>query len=291
MELDWSIVFESVDARACNDRALVMQSMSIPFQVVNEEGRSVLLVPTMQAEKAKFELWQYEQENQPRKMLQRRPLPPAQNGIPGVIIYVLTLLLVGWLAGDRAFGYDWIGSGRVDGVLIRSGEWWRAVTALTLHGGLRHLLGNIAFGVFFGLVAGRLLGPGVTWLAVVISATAANLLNTVLLESSHRSVGASTAVFATLGLVAGFVWSSKLMAQHRWAYRLGPIVGGLALLAYTGTGDENTDIGAHLSGFACGFGSGIILTWWSSYLCARHLQLISGALALLIVGFAWMAAL
>ena len=291
MEVDWSAIFESPDARACNDRALVMQSQGIPFQIINEESRSLLLVPSAAAEKAKYELWQYEQENRPRGVLQRRPLPPPQNGIPGVVIYVTILCAVAWLAGEGAFGYDWIAAGRVDGELIRQGEWWRAITALTLHGGLRHLLGNIAFGVFFGLVCGRLLGSGVTWFTVLLTATGANLLNTLFLESSHRSVGASTAVFAALGLVAGFVWHSRLMAQSRWAYRLGPIVGGLALLMYTGTGDENTDIGAHLLGFACGFGGGLVLTWLSHYLNNRRIQLASGALALLILLSAWLQAL
>ncbi len=38
------------------------------------------------------------------------------------------------------------------------------------------------------------------------------------------------------GLVAGFVWHGRLMAQDRWSYRYGPVVGGLALLMFTGTG-------------------------------------------------------
>jgi hypothetical protein len=208
MDMDWSIVFDGPDKRACNERALVLQSQNIPFRIVDDESGSLLLVPAMVAERAKFEIWQYEQENRPRRKLERRPLPPPQNGIPGVIAYVLVLCVVGWLAGEGAFSRDWLTSGRVDGVLLRQGEWWRAITALTLHSGLRHLLGNIAFGVFFGLVAGRLLGSGVTWLVVVIAAAAGNVLNTILLDSAHRSVGASTAVFATLGLVAGFVWRS-----------------------------------------------------------------------------------
>jgi hypothetical protein len=37
-----------------------------------------------------------------------------------------------------------------------------------------------------------------------------------LLESTHRAVGASTAVFAALGLIAGYVWRGKLMRQDRW---------------------------------------------------------------------------
>ena len=86
----------------------------------------------------------------------------------------------------------------------------------------------------------------------------------VLLKLQTRSmppVGMMTVVFPPRGpcLVAGFVWRGRLMMQDRWAYRVGPIVGGVALLAFTGTGDESTDVGAHLLGFVCGFGAGLLL--------------------------------
>ena len=112
----------------------------------------------------------------------------------------------------------------------------------------------MVFGAFFGILAGGLIGPGIAWLAILVAAAFANTLNAFLLDEGHRAIGASTAVFAALGLVSGFVWRSKLMAQEKWAWRLGPIVGGIALLAYTGTGGPNTDVGAHLAGFVCGFG-------------------------------------
>jgi hypothetical protein len=81
------------------------------------------------------------------------------------------------------------------------------------------------------------------------------------------------------------------MSQERWPYRLGPIVGGIALLAYTGTGDENTDIGAHLSGFVCGFGGGMALTYFAASLPGRKIQLASGIAAATIVAVAWAVAL
>jgi len=290
MDADWSVVYDDGSKRACNDRALVLHSLDIPYKMATGDSGMMLLVPAAFFEKARYELWQYEQENHPASVPQRSPLPIAQNGVPGVIVFVVLMCLVAWLAGMSAFGVDWLAAGRVDGELIRDGEWWRSITALTLHAGLRHLLGNLAFGLFFGLLAGRLLGSGVTWLAVVLCAGTANVVNTLLLESSHRSVGASTAVFATLGLIAGFVWRSKLMAQDRWAYRLGPVVGGMALLAYSGTGDANTDIGAHLTGFVCGFGGGMLLSRVSHGLANLRLQQSSGAAALLIVFLAWAVA-
>ena len=112
-----------------------------------------------------------------------------------------------------------------------------------------------------------------------------------LLVPSHRAIGASTAVFAALGLLSGFVWRGKLMAQDRWPYRLGPIVGGLALLAYTGTGDENTDIGAHLAGFVCGFAAGMLLIRATDRFGDRRLQRAAGIAAAGIVVACWTVAL
>jgi rhomboid protease GluP len=251
----------------------------------------LLVVPAEMLEKAKYELWQYEQEN--RKPQPRAPgiTPAYESGVPGVAVYVAVICLVAWLAGEAVFNRDWFQVGRVDGELIHDGEWWRTITALTLHSGVRHLAGNIVFGTLFGLMAGRLVGSGVAWFGIVVASAAANFLNTSLLESTHRAIGASTAVFAALGLVSGFVWRAKLMAQDRWPLRLGPIVGGIALLAYTGTGDANTDIGAHLAGFVCGFLSGMLLTLAAPYLKQESLQLGGGIAAIAIVVCAWVVAL
>ena len=112
-----------------------------------------------------------------------------------------------------------------------------------------------------------------------------------LLESAHKSIGASTAVFAALGLIAGFVWRGQFMAQDRWSYRYGPIVGGLALLMFTGTGGENTDIGAHLLGFVCGFATGMLLIALGPLPTDRRAQGFSGGVALALVAAAWLVAL
>ena len=94
------------------------------------------------------------------------------------------------------------------------------------------------------------------------------------------SIGASTAVFATLGILAGYVWRGQLMAQDRWSTRFGPIIGGLALLMFTGTGDENTDIGAHLLGFVCGFATGMLLTVIGKMPAPPRTQRAAGGIAL-----------
>lgn len=269
----------------------MLHALGIPYELLSAEHQTMILVPDEYVEKAKYELWQYDDENKQQKTRGARITPVYQNGVPGVAIYVIIICLVAWFAGEALLNRDWFALGRVDGELIRNGEWWRSVTALTLHSGIRHLAGNIVFGILFGLMAGRLVGSGVAWFTIVVASAAANFLNTSLLASAHRAIGASTAVFAALGLVSGFSWRAKLMAQDRWPYRLGPIIGGIALLAYTGTGDANTDIGAHLAGFVCGFVSGTLLTIAANYLTRRRLQLAGGIAAISMVAIAWIVAL
>lgn len=286
-------MFESRSRKECADRSLVLHSLDIRYEVVEDGRRSLLVVPEALVEKAKYELWQYETENRDSRPAEVGLKPVYQDGIWGVTGYIAVISIVAVLAGEGAFSRDWLAAGRVDGVLMRHGEWWRSITALTLHSGLPHFAGNVGFGALFGLMAGRVLGPGVTWLTVLLSGAVGNLVNTLLLDPSHRAIGASTAVFAALGLVAGFSWSAKLFAQDRWAYRLGPIVGGIALLAFTGTGSpgSNTDTGAHLAGFLCGFLSGTVLPRLYRFIPDPRVQRYTGYAALFIVALAWIAAL
>jgi rhomboid protease GluP len=290
MNEDLRVVFESRNRQSCADRALVLTSLQIPHQLIDDSGTCVLIVPAQYSAQAFNELQLYDEENPP---IQPKPVRKIkyQNAVPGLIGYVFVVCMVAGMAGYSFFQSNWFVAGRVDGELIRNGEIWRLFTALTLHSGVKHLLSNVVFGVFFGLFAGRLLGSGVAWLATVLAAASGNAINTLFLDATHRSIGASTAVFAALGIVAGYVWFAKLMPQERWSNRYGPIVGGLALLMYTGTGGENTDIGAHLLGFVCGFGAGLILIRLGEIPKDTRTQLIAGAIAFGLIFISWTIAL
>jgi membrane associated rhomboid family serine protease len=290
MNEDLRVVFESPNRVECSDRALVLTAVQIPFQIVDDVASCAIVVPAGYSARAMQELIEYDAENPPPQKVERKPLT-VFNAIPGLIAYALIICGVAVIADFTTWGKDWYNAGRVDGVLIRAGEWWRTITALTLHADLHHLIGNLVFGTMFGLFAGRLVGSGVAWFSIVVAAALGNTLNTLLLEASHRAIGASTAVFAALGLVAGFVWRGKFMAQDRWSYRLGPIVGGFALLMYTGTGGERTDIGAHLMGFLFGLGAGMLLTSVRDRLDDRRLQQVAGLGALLLICGAWAIAI
>ncbi|MDH3643063.1 MAG: rhomboid family intramembrane serine protease [Gammaproteobacteria bacterium] len=246
-----TVVFRSARRGACADRALVLQALGIPFEISTEAGTHSLVVDSADQATALEQLDLYERENRgwpPRFM----PLVKQSSGSIGALVYCLVLLLFAYLSGHDTLSANWYLAGKVDVALIRDGEWWRTVTALTLHGDVAHLVGNMMFGAAFGLFAAQLLGNGLAWSSILIAGAAGNALNALFQAPSHTAVGASTAVFAALGLLSAYSWRTRHASTHHWAYRWGPIVGGIALLAYTGTGDENTDIFAHLTGFVSG---------------------------------------
>ncbi len=152
----------------------------------------------------------------------------------------------------QAFGLDsldWLELGRVDGrAMLTDGQWWRVLTALTLHSGPEHLLSNLVFGGVFIHFLCREIGGGVGWLFTILAAGLANGVNVLIQGPMHLAIGGSTAVFAALGLLSG-MGSAR---EKRWPVVLAPLGAGLALLAWLGSGGERTDVGAHLFGFGVG---------------------------------------
>ncbi|HWJ06697.1 MAG TPA: rhomboid family intramembrane serine protease [Steroidobacteraceae bacterium] len=282
-------VFRSHWRPACDERALMLLAVGIESQVVPIPGGWSLVVPPALAVAAVRQLRTYERENPPR----RRVLQP-EHALPhawvGSTVYVLVLLLVAWLAGQRAWATDWLDAGALDTTAFRAGEIWRAATALTLHFDVAHLLGNLGFGAFFGWLAAQLLGPGVAFGAGTLAAAVANAIDGSFQPASHVSAGASTLVFALLGLLAAYAWRRRADQGERWAYRWAPLVAGVFMLAFTGAGGEQTDVLAHLSGFAMGAATGFVLAL-RGRAPGRLAQWITGLGAMVFVGTSWMLAI
>jgi membrane associated rhomboid family serine protease len=282
-------VFRSFWRNACEERGFMLHAVGIESQVQWLGRAWILVVPVQAQAEALAQLAVYERENPPRRRsVAAEPLHAA--AWTGSLAYAAIILLVGYLAGTFALGRDWLGAGALIAEPTRAGEWWRAVTALTLHLDVGHLLANLGFGTVFGLLAGQLLGPGIAWATVLAAAAGANLLNAYIQPATHSSVGASTAVFATLGLLAAYGWRRRRDAGDRWAYRWAPLIAGVFLLAFTGAGGERTDVLAHLTGFATGALAGIAHANWRIPRGAVA-QVIATVVSLLVVSGAWLLAL
>jgi membrane associated rhomboid family serine protease len=244
-------VFRSHRQPACEQRAFVLHAVGIVSEVLPFEGAFLLFVDSESAPAAREHIERYNSENADVAIPKQLPTPHDHAWITPAI-FAAVMFGAGYCAAEHLFDFNWYENGELRSGIQHSGEWWRSVTALTLHVNVAHLLGNIAFGSFFGYLAARLLGPGAAWASIVLAAVFGNLLDSALMPATHSSIGASTAVFATLGLVAAYSWRMQLSKRMQWAHRWAPLISGIMLLALLGAGDEHTDVLAHLTGFFCG---------------------------------------
>ncbi len=284
-------VYRSLRASDCEEHAFVLTAVGVPHTIAFDGTGYALLVDEALAEQAHAHLIRYEAERRPAP-----PPPPPRSGHPyawiGCVIYVAVLVGVAYAVGNGVWRLDAFDVGELDAARAQSGQWWRAWTALTLHVDAGHLTANVGAGVWFGYLAGRQLGSGAAWLLTVLGAGTANLLEALLGPATHRAVGASTAVFTALGVLAAHSWRERFDLPQRWALRWGPLVVGVVMLGWFGSEGENTDVVAHATGFTIGV---ILGATAATPLGRRTLnrvpQWLAGLGALTVIAIAWTCAL
>lgn len=272
---------------------LVLTAQGIPSQLVPLGDGVALCVHDDDVELAEAEIAAYERENAeppPQPAIRWRP---EGGALETALAYIALLVFVFAAEARGAFGLDWNAIGAAHAGAIRDGEVWRLVTAMTLHADVEHLLSNVAFGGVAGALVVQSLGAGVGWCAIVVSGALANGVNAWLLQTpGHVSVGASTAVFAALGLIAGHTQHGTAQ-RDRWrrgVRRVAPAGAGVLLLAFLGFGAGRVDIGAHIAGFAVGLGAGLALWRAPDAWLARRWQVVAGLAAPGLVALAWLVA-
>ncbi len=243
------------DVMSCS---LVLSSVGISHRVSQTPENLFLQVSAENLHAAQFQIqaYLYENRNWP-------PKPVASTNSFTPLLQPPTLLLVGCLAllysvtGPWSAHSFWFTQGAGDAeAILQKGEYYRLITALTLHADIVHLLGNCLFGGFLFHFFCKLTGNGLGLFTMLFTATLANYINVVLHGSNHLFVGFSTAVFAIIGMLA--MISREYRTGKRYIQIL-PFMAGAALLAMIGSSGERTDLGAHLFGLLCGMASGWLL--------------------------------
>jgi rhomboid protease GluP len=273
----------------CHEYSLVLEARGIEHETAEDENSWVLSVPAGMSHRAYDELGRYSVERGVKRSVPE-VLQPHSGAAFGVFVYVAILLFTAYCAGNATFGADWLSLGSLNAGA--PGEWWRAVTALTLHLDQEHLLGNLLFGAVAGVAASRLLGPGVAWASILGAAVLANYAEILITPITHRAVGASTAVFAALGLLSGMAWRQRLTLRERLWYRWAPLIAGICLLTLLGAGSAHVDVLGHALGFLFGLGIGWVYVRSGAPKNRNPSpQVIAGIGAALLVCAAWFCAL
>ena len=284
-------VYRSSRQQDCEDRAFMLRAVGIGAAVVLRGEHFIVEVALAEAQRARHHLFQYETENRPPAP--PPPLPPLhRHAWLGCVAYAAWLIGVAYCISNGWFRLDAFQTGELHAARVQSGQWWRAWTALTLHMSGLHLTANLVAGIWFGYLAGRQLGVGTAWLLIVAGGGLANLLEALFAPPWHRSVGASTAVFAALGLMSAYTWREHLRLPQKWVQRWGPLVAGVVLLGLLGTAGKHTDVMAHILGFGIGvlFGAAAALPGSSRRIHDLR-QWPAGLAAILIMAAAWALAL
>jgi rhomboid protease GluP len=297
------VIFRSVQRAACDERAFVLSAVGIASELGRDDTEFVLTASHSDAPQALMHLRQYQQELNARLGHAQPPTPPLHPGAwIGCVVYTGILFYIAFAIARGQWRLDAFDVGELDAGLVRSGQWWRSWTALTLHVDGAHLMANTVAGVWFGYLAARLMGGGTAWFLIVLGAGCANWLEAYFAPASHRAVGASTAVFAALGLLSAFSWRARYRYPARWARRWAPLVAGMLLLAWTGSGggdlndarrlDTGVDVLAHALGFVLGVGLGVgTAVRRVSVALDRVPQWLKGLGAVSVIAIAWARAL
>jgi rhomboid protease GluP len=176
-----------------------------------------------------------------------RRFPPATLGLLVVLTIVFALEVSrGALESTEAL----VGAGALTRANVLAGEWWRLFSAVALHGGAEHLVGNAIALLVLGMICEHAFGRVQFLFLFVMSGLAGSVVS--VLMAPGPSVGASGAIFGLQG--AAIV----LFRRHRHrlimrARRIGIIL--LVWALYTiaqGAFMPFVDNGAHIGGFLGG---------------------------------------
>lgn len=287
------VILLSTDSRKqCREAALVLQSVGLHGKTIRRRGQWWVIVRQGDWDAAERHWLSYRRENPPAEQQATERVPLYGGAWHAVVAYLLILMAFATLSFRGFAGYDWFAAGQMQAGRVLQGEIWRVVTALTLHADGTHLVSNLAFGSIFGLLAGRILGGGLAWLTIVVAGALGNWMNALVQGDAHSSIGASTSVFAALGILVSHALIPRDAAQRSRFQRLSPLIGGVILLAMMGIEGERTDVSAHVTGFL----SGMAIGWAgcrlpAHFLAGRRLQWTGAAAAVMLVVAAWAVAL
>lgn len=280
--------FESF--RAAGEPGLAILAMGCPYWTFLHEGIYILCVQAEQADAVQRELAELARLNRPPRG--SAPLEYREFRVRPFSFILYALVLIAFFVAQPLF--DLLPLGRADAqLMVGQGQWWRALTALSLHADVVHLVSNLVAGLGFAFFVARFFGAAAGWGLILLSGFFGNVLNAlVYYPQAHFSIGASTAVFGGLGLLSGVgIWMALFDAKGalglpRW---LLPLFAGLTLLGLIGVGDGVTvDVAAHISGFVCGLFWGIFgACFQRAFVRLERYALLLGSLSLLVLAGAW----
>lgn len=284
----WVLVAKG-EATEIADWSLVLSAVGIDQKLDQQTG--VILTRKKDAEQAMKQVRAFREENRYWPPPPSAVRPAVRSDNPPTLLMFGGLMIFYWLTGPWLADNPWFKAGAVNSrAILDQGEWWRLLTALTLHADQMHLVGNCVIGGVIVHLLCKATGYGIGWLTLLLSAMTGNFLNIVFRDTPHYSVGFSTAVFAAVGILCGRQLNNTASTIIRQL--LLPLGAGVGLLAMLGSAGERTDFGAHLFGLASGLLYGFFLQLTNFDLLGRRrgLQLLFFLFSFFLIILCWFLA-
>ena len=172
-------------------------------------------------------------------------------------IIVFAAMVLSGLGVESFQSADLVKWGADYGPLVRSGEYWRLLTCMFLHGGLMHLAGNLYGLMFAGVFLERLVPRSVFGFTYFASGLCASITS-ISVNDATVSVGASGAIFGLYGLLL-FLLMTK---DRRVKLARNPILISTVLFVginlFSGLTTQRIDNAAHVGGLLSGIVLGVI---------------------------------
>jgi rhomboid protease GluP len=127
---------------------------------------------------------------------------PVIIDINFIVFFLMAIAGLGFNEFNAADLLTWGGNYRP---YTMSGQWWRLITSVFLHGGVRHVGMNMVFLLVIGLFLEPMMGSGRYLLAYLFTGIAAGVGS--MLWYSAVSVGASGAIFGLIGVFVSLLIS------------------------------------------------------------------------------------
>ncbi len=246
------------------DHGLVVLAAGEPYWLLPSPEGFRLLVEAQELEHISRQLSLYDRESVDWPPLPIAPDRTRRAELATPLVWALVLMAIFWC--QTAWPGRLEASGDLDTqALFGRGEWWRPATALFLHADVGHLAANLLSGIFAFSALLSTIGRRRGWLLLALASVAGNIAAAAMnYPGPYRSLGASTAVFAALGLLTGRAIRLERLDPRagRWKAVLAPLAAGLALLGLFGAGGIEVDITAHAAGFVAGLLLGLVAGIW-----------------------------
>lgn len=241
------------DYEQIRDYSLVLASQGIPHSIRRDDrGPYLIAVRSDLIDSAEEQIALFQKENPPRQ--ENPPLALRFSLSPLLVLLVPSVFTILQFSSHGSRFYH---AGISDAEKILAGDWWRPITALTLHGDAHHLVSNLVSGyIVLNLLAFRMPLSRIAF-PLAIASSVANFLVASTVRTDFRSLGFSTFVFCALGTLATVEFRLVPRESHGILRRFAPLCAAILLAVFLGIG-EHSDILAHFYGLVLGVATGFL---------------------------------